>query len=787
MTHSARDILRRLGDGETIESVCRWLDWTPAAFQTWWRRECECRAPREVREVRRGISDFITIERDRWGVPHIAAQRDDDAWFGFGYAMAQDRLFQLDYLRRKGAGRLAAILGPAGLANDRLVRTVGLPRIAAAEWNRLPMFTRWMLESFSAGVNAWIYKAAEQLPIEFDLLGYRPEPWTPYCSLLIENEFRWYLTGRFPVICMPELAKRVLGDGPLYRDFCLGEADDEAIVPREAYADHPPLDADPRQWPVEAAGQASSSGESTGSNNWVVSGRHTRSGKPLVASDPHIAFEAVSCWYEASIESPSIRVAGAAYAGIPAIMMGRTQRLAWGITNNICSLRDLYQEHTSPEHPGCFRYDGRWEPEHIVTEKITVRGADPETLVVRHSRNGPLVDAFLPPPADQTGPVSLKWLGAAHGGWLTSLLEINRAQSVAEFREACRPWHVPTFNLVVADVDGQIAVQCTGRIPLRATAERGYRDGSDPRQQWLGLIPFESMPAAVNPSSGWIVTANNRVAANDYPYPLFGTWSSGHRAQRIRELLEDMAARPESSRGMTLDDMRRIQYDALSLRAVECLPHAVRAASTAASPRVRKLGERLALWNGYVEPESVAATGFNVFFTHWTREVAAARFRGPTAELLARQAEGMASRLLVADPHGWFAAGERESAIERALEKTVDELTLRFGPDMNEWTWERLHLMPLRHVLSGRGDLGKLLDHGGVGVSGDMTTVCNSGCGPDWIANTGAGYRCVIDLASDRLWSVDGQSHSGHVGSPHYADQLAAWQVGEYHSAPARP
>ena len=226
----------------------------------------------------------------------------------------------------------------------------------------------------------WITHCGDRLPIEFDLLDYRPEPWSPVDSLAIESEFRWYLTGRFPVIVMPELAKRVLGDGPLYREFLLGEADEEAVVPPEAYADR-------RRVPrlvARVVGQATADPEGTGSNNWVVAGRHCLSGRPMVASDPHIAFEAVSCWYEAHLHGDGFHVAGMAYAGMPAVMFGRNERVAWGITNNICSQRDLYQERTDPAHPGCFLYDGRWEPARQTVEVIRVRGVPIRLRFVSH-------------------------------------------------------------------------------------------------------------------------------------------------------------------------------------------------------------------------------------------------------------------------------------------------------------------------------------------------------------------------------------------------------------------
>ncbi len=820
MLSLGRDVLRRLGTGEAIESVCRTAGWTRSEFDSRWHGEAASRAPRCEGQVVANVRTDVTIERDRWGIPHIFADSHHDLCFGLGFAMAQDRMFQMDYLRRKGLGRLAEVLGAEGLPLDLVARTVGLNRIAQAEWTSLPDETRDVLQSFAEGVNAWIEQCGEQLPIEFDLLDYRPVPWSPLDSLAIENEFRWYLTGRFPVVVMPELAKRVLGDGPLYREFLLGEEDAEAVVPPESYRDlQRELGANPwdrlPQRPREVVGQPFQADslrdgqagkpdlhpEGTGSNNWVVAGRHCRSGMPMVASDPHIAIEAVSCWYETHLCGGDFNVAGMAYVGMPAIMFGRNERVAWGITNNICSLRDLYQERTDPAHPSCFQFDGRWEPSRELVETIHVKGSEPISRTICFSRNGPVVDEILPPPGNQTGPVTLKWLGAYHGGWLTSLLDINRVQSVAEFREALRPWHVPTFNLVVADVAGQIAVQCAGRIPLRKRPERGYRPGWDPDQQWIGLLPFDAMPHAIDPSRGWLASANNRLAGDDYPYPLYGTWISGHRAARIRQMIEVGIAKSsarsgtrESSelnshefsyeRGFTCDDFRDMHQDTVSLRAVTCLPPLVAALSEVTDPQVQIAMQYLQNWDGHIEAELVAPTLFNVFFTFWSKAVADVHFEGVTAELLAKQVEGVASRLLADDPHGWFPDGQRLPCIRRVFTDTLAYLTQRFGTDMSAWQWGRLHRLPLKHVLSNRGDLGQLLNHGGGPVKGDMITVCNTGSGPDWLATSGAGYRLIADLATNCLLAVDAQSQSGHPGSPHYSDQFPAWNSGEYHVLP---
>ncbi len=784
MRLSTSHILERLGDGRSIAAVCDAAGISREEFQTWWKRETASRVPAHSGTRSATVKQSVTIQRDDWGIPHVFAESDEDLFFGFGYATAQDRLFQLDYLRRRALGQLAQVLGPEGLELDLVARTVGLHLIAEQEWKSLPDETRRLITAFSNGINALIHDSADKLPIEFDLLGYRPLPWRPVDSLAIVGEFRWYLTGRFPVIVIPELAKRALGTGALYDAFLQAEADAEAILPAGSY---PATKAGVQPVGVSINDPA----EGHGSNNWVVSGAKALAGKPMVASDPHIAFGAVSCWHEVHLCGGSFNVTGIAYAGMPAVMFGKNEHVAWGITNNICSIRDLYQERTDAAHPGCFLFDGQWEPARERVEIIEVKGQEPVRKVIRLSRNGPIVDEILPSEAKSTGPVSLKWLGASPCGWITALLGMDRAKSGDELRRASEPWLVPTFCVVYADTAGQIGYQCTGRIPIRNVWERGYRPGWDPAHQWAGLIPFEGMPHMVDPPRGWIGTANNRVAADDFPYPLSGTWASCHRAVRIRQMLE---GEPKFER----DDFARMHQDSLSLRAVDCVPRLLAELLESQEywrhqhptlPAASKAMEHLAAWDRRMEPDRVAASIFNVFFTLWCERVAAVRFTGETATLAAGAIGGLAGELLEQDAAGWFLNDEtRRKTIAQSFDGALAFLTERLGPDMLNWGWGRLHTLQQQHVLSGRGDLKQLLDRGGVPVRGDYVTVCNTGLSPDYTAPSGAGYRLIADFSDPQggLWAIDAGSESGHPGSPHYDDQLDEWLAARYHYLPLK-
>lgn len=770
MQLSSQTMLQKLGAGEAIPSLCAAAGLTREQFDVWWQGACAERVPSMQGTQLAGVSAAVEIVRDQAGIPHIFAENDTDLFLGLGVAMAQDRLWQLDYLRRKANGRLAEILGAEALPQDILSRTVGLHRIAAQEVTQLPAETLHLLEALARGINLVI--EGGQWPIEFALLDYAPEPWRPIDSVAIWVEFRWYLTGRLPVIALPELARRALGNDPLFQAFLTPEAGEESIVPPGSYP-AAPIGA-------EAVGSAvGDPEEGVGSNNWVVDGQHTYSGAPLLASDPHVPFGALSWWYEAHLCGGSFNVTGATYIGVPTVLFGCNTQVAWGLTNNICSQRDLYQEQTDPAHPGCFLYDGQWEPAHERVETIQVRGGTPVQKTVRSSRNGPLVDELLPGPAQGTGPVALRWLGASGCNEITPLLNANRAPDCETFRAALHDWRSPTFSFVFADTAGAIGYQCVGRIPIRHNWERGYRPGWEPAHQWQGLIPYAGMPALSNPPAGWIRTANNRTAPADFPYPLAGTWSSGHRAERIRHMLEAQDRFDQA-------DFVRMHYDVRSQRAAEAVPPLLAVLTNVYNAQVQTAVAILQSWDYRMEPDQVGAALFEVFFRQWSRTVAAARFDTATAALMAEVIGGLALTLLTTDKAGWFATHDREKQIVAAFQATLAELTSRLGPDMSQWTWGRLHKITLHHPLTTRGDLATLLDRGGQALSGNAYTVCNTGSDPNYEANAGASYRLIADLSSSPpvLWGMDTAGQSGHPGSTHYCGQLKSWLTGEYHPLP---
>lgn len=712
----------------------------------------------------------VRIVRDGCGVPHVLGTSEADAYFGLGFAMGQDRLWQMDYLRRAADGTLAEILGPAGLENDRVSRTLGLRRVAEAGAAALSGEVRLALDSFCGGVNAARTLAERDgLPFEFDFLEYAPAPWTPADSLAGLRGFWWYLTGRFPVICLPEFARRILGDGPFLTEFMKPEGGSETIWPRGV-----PYPDGPRWEGGRLDGPPASAPGGVGSNNWVVGPSRSTTGLPMLASDPHVVFAQPNCWYEARMRGGDLDTCGAMAVGVPGIFFGRNRDVAWGLTNNISTLRDLYVEVTDDMDPSRYQRGTAWKGMESRREIIQVRGAEPVELVVKEVDHGPVVSEILPEFARGHETVSLRWVGHEATREVEAMLGYQRAASVAEFREHLRLWDCPTFNFHLADRSGQIAYQLTGKIPLRHIAERGYRPGEDPQHAWAGYVPFEGLPYTTEPPEGWLGSANNRVVTDDWPYPLSGTWPSDYRMQRLVQYLNQPGT-------ISPEDMARGQMDEYSVRASKW--------SLAAVAALRESGiedpllSEIETWDHIYTVDSRAALAFETFFASWSKAVLTLRLPANLLPYSFPLAAGLVERLWVEDSIDWFPTpAERTAALRTAWSDGLAWLEERLGADRSAWRWGALHTVTLHHPLSTNALLRGLLTRGPYEHGGTWNTLNNSLYQPHKLFETfsGVSYRLLVDLAG-KTQAVNPGGQSGHPGSPHYDDQMSMWQRGDYH------
>ncbi|MEA2523307.1 MAG: penicillin amidase [Thermomicrobiales bacterium] len=762
---------------QSVNAVCATAGITAAEFEAALDANLRRRLPPAELRLRGGVSAPLEILRDRYGVPHIYAQTTADLYYGLGLAMGQDRLWQMDVFRRRGQGRLAEVLGAGQISADVTHRTLGLDLIAAREADLLDDRTGAVLRAFVAGINRAVEEAGDNPPIEFDLLGYRPEPWRVQDILAAVRAFWWQLNGRLASIVVGEAAQRHLPAGPLRDAFMTPEFGDEPIVPRgEGY---PPVDLPP----AVPGGHESlltvpvgTDTSATGSNNWAVGGRRTRSGAGVLGSDPHLPFALPGNWYECRLVGPEDDAVGAAWAGMPGLWFGRNRRIAWGITNNNVSLRDLYAEEVDPDDPDRYRDGETWRPFTERAIEIAVRDRAPERLVVRETVRGPVVNHIVPA-VDQTGdpPLSLRWVGQEHVENVKPLLAVNRAGNWAEFRAALADWSIPTFNWVYADVDGHVGYQCASRLPIRGRVTRGFRDANNPEDRWLGYVPFEAMPRRDDLPEGFVATANNAAVANDYPYPFYGAFASGDRALRIRERINEEDVFDAAA-------CRALQQDTYSPYAQRISVALLRRLAGQTDPEVALFVAQIEGWDHRYETAARAPVFFDMFMRVWTARIASERFPAHLAGHVAGQGT-VGARLLEADDLTWF-AGDKDAIVVESVRQAVREVRERFGTDPAGWAWGNIHIAQFKHPLSNPV-LASRFDVGPRGISGGAATVRNTGLGtsPLFGAASGAEYQLVADLGDGQgILANQNLGQSGQPGSPHYGDQFANWIEGRYHA-----
>ncbi|MFA4969770.1 MAG: penicillin acylase family protein [Sulfuritalea sp.] len=676
------------------------------AVVVWWQRVMPAT---EGRLEVVGLAGEVSIERDAAGIPTVRGASRDAVLFGLGFVHAQDRLWQLDNHRRIGAGRLSEAFGPGALDNDKFLRALGVRRAAAAQWQQIQGDARAAVLAYTAGINAFIAGHLRARPPEFVILGLQPEPWTPEDTLAWGIMMAWDLGANWtnellrmrlartmPVARVNELLPPYPGEKPLaVRDY--------ATLYRELK-----LSGDLGQ---RALLDAPESGiEGVGSNNWVVAGSHTVSGKPLLANDPHLKLTAPALWYVARLEAPGFKVAGATMPGFPFVVLGQNERIAWGATNTNPDVQDVYLEQIKADDASRYRTPDGWAAFQSFDETIRVKGQADVKLTVRATRHGPVIsDSAAAVVAGLTGAapgpayaLALRWTALdADAGGIEAGLAVNRAGSVAEFIAAVEKHVAPMQNMVVADVDGGIGFVAAGRVPLRRADNDLHgvapAPGWEKRYDWSGFVAAGKTPREIDPARGWIATANHRITSADYPDYITSEWALPYRQQRIEALL---AARPRHDK----ESLRRIQADVLSLAVRRLLPHLRKATPTHALGAAAM--QKLAAFEGEIRPGEAAPLIFAAWAREMTRAVFADEMGGDEAYL--RQVgrsdfraglEGVLERndAWWCDDKATPAVETCEQLVSRSLDRALGELQQKLGADIARWQWGTLHQARSEH------------------------------------------------------------------------------------------
>jgi len=701
------------------------------------------------------VKGKVEILRDRVGVPHIYAGRTDDLFFGLGLAAAEDRLWQMDRLRRRALGRQAEILGEGYLALDIAHRTLGLDRIAVDEAAKLDGKTYEECAAYVAGVNRQIEIFGRKLPPEFKAIGYEPEEFKVSDLIAIARGFWWSLNGRIDRLTAAEAAKLLPEQ---FREIYLTpEAAEHLVLP-------------------DGGSLAAGSDDQTGSNNWASSGKITRGGKAVLAGDPHQPFWVPSSWWEYGVHGPEDDAAGAGHPGFPGLWWGSNGTVAWAITNNMASTRDLYREETSAKKPGQYLDGDTWRDFETRTETIQVKGGKAKKLTVRRTVRGPIVNDLVPLVDDPKShaPISLRWSSLEHLDDMRASINLSRVKSFKQFRENLRDWAGTVFNFVYADAKGNVGYQMAGRVPVRGRVTYGLRDANNPEDRWTGHIPFEKLPYSYNPKRGYVASANQRIVPPDYPQVIYGAYSQAHRGIRIDQVFGEGKWDTNAS--------IRLQNDVKSVRSERVVPGILKALKGSSDPAAKAVHDALKGWDYFYTLDSIAPTVFETFMFHWQRRVLAEHMPDRLLDLTMQQTN-LGCHLLAKQNTKYFKNSTIAAEAVKAAKQAVATLNKRLGADKKKWNWGAIHIAHWKHPLSSASNT-KTFDIGPRAADGGSHTVRNMGGElPPHAASSGAEYRIVVDFAKPRSFrAVQNIGNSGVPGSPHYRDQFDAFIDGEYHT-----
>jgi penicillin G amidase len=727
------------------------------------------------------------VLRDTWGVPHLYARDLGDLVFAQGFVHAQDRLWQLELNRRVGQGRLAELFGAIAFDADRLIRTVGIPRSAEVSLAATDAETRALLERYAAGVNAFLERGV--LPIELRLLRHTPEPWRPIDTVAWSQMMAWGLSvnwdselvnaalvARLGVDAAAQLLGEYPAENPVVTSASWAPLYERAIAELRAAETWLPLTA--------FRGL---------SNNWVVSGAHTASGRPLLANDPHLAPQMPSIWYEAHLACPELEVAGVSLPGAPGVVIGHNARIAWGFTAAVADTQDLYVEEVDGAR---YRTEHGWEPLTMRREEIRV-GRETRTVEIAATRHGPIISGLAPGIA-RGAALALKWTCEEPNRILRAALRLGRAQNWDEFSAAVADWDAPTMNAVYADVDGHIGYRMIGRVPRRA---RGLGVAPVPgwtgEYEWTGVIPPAELPHVLDPPAGVIATANNRVAGVEYPHHLASETMNGFRARRILELL---AARDKHA----VDDFARMQIDqycaparpfcAVVVACRDAILARPELAALDAAPALAALGS----WDCVLSADSRAGAIYELMLHFCMRRTFGPRLGALTDAYLGAGFHPLLNpivigrmdrtplvmlELLERDDRDWIPQG-RAALLGAALADALGYLAAARAE-----TWGDVHQVEFKHPLGSKKPLDAIFDRGPYPYGGDTNTVWQAAWVPRLPIKPEGGFtaswRQVLDVGDwDQSRGVHAPGQSGHPASEHYDDMIPLWLRGELHALP---
>ncbi len=733
-----------------------------------------------------GLIQSVSIARDEFGVPHIGAENDHDLMMAWGFVHAQGRMWQMDVGRRAGMGRLSEIFGSVTIEFDKMFRIIGIQHIAETVAGHLDSASAGRLQWYADGVNAYITLAKGRYPVEFDMLGYEPEPWTPVHSIIIGRLMSWQLNMSWWVdLTLGGIADRV-GYDKAIELFPPYPGNVPPIVSRSALK---AIASDGTEW-LNIARQYNqfngNEGMSAGSNAWVVAPQKSSSSKVILANDTHLQLHAPSNWYEVHISSHDLNVSGMSVPGIPGVVSGHNDHVAWGVTAVMADDADYYIEQLDSVDQLTYLYDGKWLSVKVRDEEISVRGDSTVKFIVRSTHHGPVVTdihtrlqkGHLPFVA------TMRWTGAERDNQIDAFYKINRATNWNEFLVGVREFPGPGQNFVYGDVHGNIGYWCGVKLPLRAGVNSTMPlPGWTKETEWKGFVPFEKLPHLFNPSEGYIATANNKIVDDSYPYLISNLWEPPARILRLREFLGKQDV-------FSPDDFSRLQNDTYSSQARATTPFLLAVLRKTDLPEKEKLLEYFENWNFHFDENDIATLIFQEFYTR----LLANTYKDEMGEelfhdfvILVNIPVRVMSKMLEEDSTAWFddvttsQVERRDDIIRKSLQEAVVHLESTLGRDTRMWRWGDAHTVTLKHPFGLVPPLGTIFNIGPFPYRGGPTALLSGeySYNEPFAVTVGASFRQIVDMAHpEKAYRVLPTGQSGQVLHKHYDDQTQLWLNG---------
>ena len=724
----------------------------------------------------RGLQGTVKVFRDRYGIPHMKAESELDAFFAQGFVTAQDRLWHMEYDRRRGSGRWAEAVGESAVAQDKMMRRFRLEASAKADYQVMDPHTKDVFDAYAAGVNAFI-TSGDALPVEYRITRLEPEPWQPWDGLTA-YKVRHISMGVFESKVWRARMVREVGPeaaGKLFPGFEPGYL---MILPPGSTSPGP-LDEGLKELAEGAAGLNHLNEMDSGSNSWVLSGAETATGKPILAGDSHRALDTPSAYYQNQVACPEFDVVGLSFPGVPGFPhFGHNGRVSWSVTHTAADYQDLYVERFQD---GKYLYKDRWLDAETHDETIKVRDGTDVHIKVTVTQHGPVIAGY----PDQGSGLAFKYTATERAStWPEILWRMLRVENSKELVDSMSGWVDPCNNLLFADIHGNMGYLCRGRIPIRSRVN-GWLPvpGWMGEHEWEGDIPFDELPVSINPPEGYIATANNRPVGDDYPHYIAIDFTPEFRVRLVTEGLKSLH-RP------TAKDMEQVHAQRVSIPALAYLGVVKQIDPKDAAIKAAK--DLLLDWNGEMNANQVQPTIYSamrdamlkeVLETNLTEKLAYDAWH-PADRGLGSFSNRLKARLVAMieqDDRSLLPEGDTwPTAVARALSKAVATLSERLGGDMGQWQWERVHQARPKHNLSAAfPELAELLDPPAIPSSGDGDTPLQGGYSPANPATVTslsvARYSYDPSDWENSLWVVPLGS-SGHPGSPHYADQSETWR-----------